>query len=73
MNGAMGRKMESEMIGWIDAKVKKMLADACAEGTPPEQQKRTFLIVGMIAIALAFVVFPVLLILFYVCINLVFG
>jgi len=69
----MGRKIKSEMIGWIDSKVKKMLADACADGATAEQQKRTALVVGAIAIVLAFVVLPLLLILFYIGIHLIFG
>jgi hypothetical protein len=73
VNGTTGRKMKSEMIDWIDQKVRKIIAEAFAEETSHEERQRMVINVGAIAVALTFVVLPILLILFYIGMRLIFG
>jgi uncharacterized membrane protein len=72
-NGAMGRKMTGDMIGWIDRKVKKMIAEACAEETPAQEQKRIATNVAAIAAVLTLVGIPLLLIVAWICLHLAFS
>jgi hypothetical protein len=60
VNGAMGRKMPC-MFGMIDTKVRKMLAEAFAEGVTEKRQKQ--LITRVLAIAVGLVVGVVFLLL----------
>ena len=58
------------MFELLDDKVKKMLIDASADGVTPEQQKRIYTHVLLIAAAVGFILLPLLLIIFIAGVNL---
>jgi hypothetical protein len=61
------------LLNWINRKVKKMLAEAQAPGATPELQQRTAINVGAIALVLALVALPLLLIVIYLGLNFLFS
>lgn len=61
------------MFGRIDSRVKEMLAVAAKETTTPEERKRIEMTVLMIALALALIGLPAVLLLFYIVMHLLFS